>query len=314
MQNRYLGFDVGGTKITGTLADESGKILKRKQIKTKKFLGPHALVEQIYNLSKQFEEFDEVSVIFPAPISRDGRVLAAPNLRGWKNTNLKNLLKEKFKKNVFLDNDATAQAISVKIFDKGRKFKDFIYVVNGTGIGGGIFLNNRIYRGKNGYAGELGHTVVLANGPVCGCGRRGCIEALASGSAITRRVIENIREVRNSTFLSSIPINRLTTEDIFSGKRLGDPFSTLIIDEVVFYFSLFLSNLINAFDPEAIFLGGGVFKNDDEFLDDIREASFHDMGIYQRKVPIFKVNDKTIDLAPIALAIYEKSHGENAED
>jgi len=172
----------------------------------------------------------------------------------------KKKLTEKFGREVYLDNDATAQAISVKIFDKGKSYSNFIYVVNGTGIGGGIFINNKIYRGHNGYAGELGHMVVLANGPVCGCERRGCIEALASGSAITRRVIENIKEVRNSTFLSSIPMNRLTTEDIFSGKKLGDPFSTLIIDEAVYYFSLFLSNIINIFDPEAIFLGGGVFQ------------------------------------------------------
>jgi glucokinase len=306
VSTRYLGFDVGGTKITGILSDSNGKIFKRKQVKTRKFLGPDALVDQIYTLSEQFDGYEEISVIFPAPISLDGRVLSAPNLRGWRNVNLKRKLTEKFGREVYLDNDATAQAISVKIFDKGKSYSNFIYVVNGTGIGGGVFINNKIYRGHNGYAGELGHMVVLANGPVCGCGRRGCIEALASGSAITRRVIENIKEVRNSTFLSSIPMNRLTTEDIFSGKKLGDPFSTLIIDEAVYYFSLFLSNIINIFDPEAIFLGGGVFKNGNEFINDIKQASFHDMGIYQRKVPIYKINDKTIDLAPVALAIYEK--------
>ncbi len=312
MSIRYLGFDVGGTKITGILSDSKGKILKRKQVKTRKFLGPDSLVDQIYGLSGQFDGYDEVSVIFPAPISLDGRVLSAPNLRGWRNVNLKRKLMEKFGREVYLDNDATAQAISVKIFDKGKRYSNFVYVVNGTGIGGGIFINNKIYRGVNGYAGELGHMVVLANGPVCGCGRRGCIEALASGSAITRRVLENIKEVRNSTFLSSIPMNRLTTEDVFSGKKLGDPFSTLIIDEAVYYFSLFLSNLINIFDPEAIFLGGGVFKNGDEFINDIKQASFHDMGIYQRKVPIYKINDKTIDLAPVALAIYEKEQNNSS--
>jgi len=305
---KYLGFDVGGTKITGTLADGTGKIIKRKEVKTKKFLGPDALVSQINELSQQFGDYDDVSVIFPAPISREGIVLNAPNLTGWNSVNIKQKLNESFGKEVFIDNDATAQAISVKIFDKGKRYKDFIYIVIGTGIGGGIFLNDRIYRGSNGYAGEIGHMVILANGPGCGCGRRGCIEALGSGRAITRRVIENIGEVRKSTFLSSISPTRLVAEDVFSGKRLGDPFSTLIIDEEIYYLSIAVANLINIFDPAAIFFGGGVMKNDRTFLNDLEEATKHELANYYREVPMFKIKDETIDLAPIALAIYERKY------
>jgi glucokinase len=311
--NRYLGFDVGGTKVTGILSTDEGKVLDRKEVKTKKFLGPTALIDQIKSFSKEFDDFDEISLVFPAPISYSGVALTAPNLTGWNSVNIKKRLMDKFGKYVYVDNDATAQTISVKIFDKGKKYKNFAYLVIGTGIGGGLFLNDRIYRGANGYAGEIGHMVILANGPGCGCGRRGCIEALGSGRSITRRVIENVGEFRKSSFLSNIPPNRLVTEDVFSGRRLGDPFSTLVLDEEIYYLSIAVANIINILDPEAIFVGGGVMKNDPSFIKDLEEATKHELGNYTRKVPILKVMDRTIDLAPIALAIYEKRFGKEVK-
>lgn len=301
----YLGFDVGGTKITAIVSDVSGRIEKRKEVKTRKFLGPDELIKQIYSLSKEFDNYDEISVIFPAPMSSQGITLTAPNLTGWNGINIKEKLQSAFNHKVYVENDATAQTISVKLFDRGNKFRNFIFLVIGTGVGGGVFVNNEIYRGGNGYAGELGHTVILSNGPFCGCGRRGCLEALASGRALTRRAIENVREVRNSTFLSEIPVDRIVVEDIFSGRNLGDPFCSFLVDEEIYYLSVGIANFINTFDPEAVFLGGGVLKNDPDFVESIQESVKHELGNYYREVPIFKVKDETIDLAPVALSIYE---------
>jgi glucokinase len=301
----YLGFDIGGTKVTAILSDIKGKITERKEVKTRKFLGPDELIKQIVTLSGKFEYYNEVGVVFPAPISYDGITLNAPNLTGWSNVNIREGLNSAFGKEVHVENDATAQTISVKMFDQGRKYRNFIYLVVGTGIGGGIFINNQIYRGARGYAGELGHMVILTNGPVCGCGRRGCVESLASGRSMTRRAIENVRELRNSTFLSNIPPDRLVVEDIFSGKSLGDPFCSLLVDEEIYYLSVAIANYINIFDPEAIFLGGGVMKNDPDFVESLSESVKHELGNYYRNVPILKVEDKTIDLAPVALSIYE---------
>ena len=303
----YLGFDVGGTKITSVLSSKEGKIKKRVEVKTRKFKGVLDLIDQIYSTGKQFDDYDNIGVIFPAPISKKGVSLTAPNLIGWDRVNIKSKLSEVFHKDVFIENDATAQAISVKLFDKGRKYKNFVYLVVGTGIGGGIFVDNEVYRGGNGYAGELGHSVVLANGPICGCGRRGCIESLASGRALARRAIENSKEIRNSPFLSSIPLERLSAEDLFSGRKLGDPFSTLLVDETIYYLSVAISNFINEFDPEAIFLGGGLMKNDPTLISELKESIDHELGKYYRDVPVIKVADKTVELAPIALSIYESS-------
>lgn len=304
---RYLGFDVGGTKITAVLASRDGKIKKRIETKTRKFHGASELIKQIFTMSKEFEDFEQVSVIFPAPISAEGVALFAPNLIGWGKVNIKERLNETFKRNVFVDNDATAQAISVKLFDKGRKFRNFVYLVAGTGIGGGVFIDDEIYRGGNGYAGELGHSVILANGPVCGCGRRGCLESLASGRALTRRAMENSKEINNSPFLSSIPLERLTAEDLFSGRELGDPFCTLLVDETIYYLSVAISNFINAFDPEAILLAGGLLKNEPALIKELKESVDHELGEYYRNVPVMRVRDKTVELAPIALSIYESS-------
>ena len=303
----YLGFDVGGTKITSVLSSREGKIKKRVEVKTRKFKGVLDLIDQIYSTGKQFDDYDNIGVIFPAPISKKGVSLTAPNLIGWDRVNIKSKLSEVFHKDVFIENDATAQAISVKLFDKGRKYKNFVYLVVGTGIGGGIFVDNEVYRGGNGYAGELGHSVVLANGPICGCGRRGCIESLASGRALARRAIENSKEIRNSPFLSSIPLERLSAEDLFSGRKLGDPFCTLLVDETIYYLSVAISNFINEFDPEAIFLGGGLMKNDPTLISELKESVDHELGKYYRDVPVIKVADKTVELAPIALSIYESS-------
>lgn len=301
----YLGIDVGGTKITAVLATGKGHIKRKIETKTRKFQGVSDLIGQIHSLSEEFDDYRRISVIFPAPISKKGIALFAPNLIGWGKVNIKEKLKEVFHRNVYVENDATAQAISVKVFDKGKRFGNFIYLVVGTGIGGGIFVNNKIYRGGNGYAGELGHTVILANGPVCGCGRRGCLEALASGRAMTRRAMENSREIMNSPFLSSIPLERLTAEDLFSGRKVGDPFSTLLVDETMYYLSVAISNFINAFDPEAIFMAGGLMKNDPSIISELKESVDHELGSYYRDVPIMKVAEKTVELAPVALAIYE---------
>lgn len=303
----YLGFDVGGTKITAVLATGEGKIKRRVEVKTRKLRGVTELITQIHSIGNQFNGYDEVGVIFPAPISQSGISLFAPNLTGWNEVNIKKKLTEAFGRDVYVENDATAQAISVKLFDKGRKYRNFVYLVIGTGIGGGIVINNEIYRGGNGYAGELGHTVVLANGPMCGCGRRGCIEALASGRALARRAMENSKEIRNSPFLSSISLERLSAEDLFSGRGLGDPFCTLLVDETIYYLSVAIANFINEFDPEAIFLGGGLMKNDPALVTDLKESVDTELGRYYRDVPVIKVEDRTVELAPIALPIYESS-------
>ncbi|MEM0134150.1 MAG: ROK family protein [Thermoplasmatales archaeon] len=305
--NNYLGFDFGGTKITAVLATGNGYIKKRVEAKTRKLKGVSDLIHQIYHIGQQFDGYDQIGVIFPAPMSKKGISLFAPNLMGWGAVNLKAELEEAFQHEVFVDNDATAQAISVKLFDRGKKYENFVYLVVGTGIGGGIFINNEIYRGANGYAGELGHAVILANGPICGCGRRGCVESLASGRALARRAAENSKEVRSSPFLSSVPLERLSAEDIFSGRKLGDPFCTLLVDETVYYLSVAISNYINEFDPEAIFLGGGLMKNDPLLIKELKESVDRELGKYYRDVPIMKVADKTVELAPIALAIYESS-------
>lgn len=302
---QYLGFDVGGTKITAVLASETGRIMKKVETKTRKFRGPSELIEQLGAISDGFKGYDNIGVIFPAPVSPDGITLYAPNLFGWKGINLKKKLEEAMGMDVYIENDATAQAISVKVFDRGSKYKNYIYLAIGTGIGGGIFIDDRVYRGSNGYAGELGHMVVLANGPMCGCGRRGCLEALASGPAITRRAMENSREFNRSQFLSSIPLERLTAEDIFSGRKIGDPFCTLLVDETLYYLSVALANYVNIFDPEAIFLGGGLLRNSSTLIRELKESVDRELGNYYRDVPIFSVSDRTVQLAPVAIALYE---------
>ncbi|WP_276968631.1 ROK family protein, partial [Metallibacterium scheffleri] len=134
-----------------------------------------------------------------------GRIISSPNLFGLSDFNIVKDVKKIFSLETLLENDATAGAISEKVFGKGKNMDNFIYISLSTGIGGGIFANGKLVRGNKGLAGEIGHCIILPDGPVCGCGRRGCIEALAGGKAIARKIMENRTMLHESKFFSSIP-------------------------------------------------------------------------------------------------------------
>lgn len=305
---------MGGTKISAVLGDDTGKILGSVRKPTVKHLGRKKLAEDLIHMGHSLldkygmKKPDSIGVTFAGLVdSERGIVLTSPNVLGLKNLPVKKILEDEFGAETFLENDATAATIAERIFGEGKKHDNFVYLTLSTGIGGGAFLDGKLYRGAHGMAGEMGHMVVMSNGPVCGCGRRGCLEAIASGRGIARRVAENVTAVKESELYSKIRPSDIDARKVFEFKKKGDMFSQLIIEETVYYLAVGLVNIIDIFDPEAVIIGGGIANAGEELFRPLRAAVQEEFKSMKRPLKILRGLRNGHDLSTIALPIYREN-------
>ncbi len=308
-----LGYDVGGTKISAVIGDNNGKIIDTLRKRTSKEYGKEALSNQLIVMGEELikrnniNKVDKIGIIFAGPVnSEKGIIISSPNIIGLKNYNIVDGLKEYFNVPIYLENDASAATLAEKVFGMAKNFENFVYITLSTGIGGGIFINNKLYKGSHGMAGELGHMVIMPNGPLCGCGRRGCFEAIAGGRGITGRVVENISAIRNSTVFSKMRPVDIDAKAIFDAKRNGDMFAQLIVEETIYYLAVGIVNIINILDPEAIIIGGGISNEGDDLFDPLKLAIKEEMKSMKRNVKILKAMENGSDLGAIAVTFGEK--------
>lgn len=309
-----LGFDVGGTKISAVVGNERGEILANVRLPTVKHLGKKRLTEELILMGVEVlkkasvEKPDYIGISFAGFVnSKTGKILASPNIIGLKNFKIADAIEEYFGAPATLENDATAATIAEKLFGSGRDIDDFVYLTLSTGIGGGAFVNGKLVRGAHGLAGEVGHMVIMSNGSVCGCGRRGCLEAIAGGKGIARRVSENISAVRDSELFSKMKPNEIDAKSVFESKRHGDMFAQLLVEETVYYLSVGIVNIINVLDPEMIIIGGGISRAGPDLFQPLRAAIKEEFKNTQRPVKIVKGLDNGSDLATIAIPLYYKN-------
>jgi glucokinase len=201
-------------------------------------------------------------------------VTAPPNLPGWKNVPLKRLIEEALSITAFLENDANAAALGEHRFGAGRGVQNMIYVTASTGIGGGLILNGQLYSGATGAAGEIGHMTVLPWGPYCGCGNRGCLEALASGTAIARDGRELVRRGVPTLIAELAAGNpeRVTAKLVAEAADRGDIEAQEILTEAMTYLGMGMANLVNLFNPELIVIGGGLTNMGEGLFGPVRRA------------------------------------------
>ncbi len=307
-----IGYDVGGSKISAVLGNEHGKIIDTIRKRTTKEYGKSGLTDELISMGEELisenkiKEISSIGIIFAGPVDAEkGIIISSPNIIGLKNYNITADLESHFNVPVHLENDATAATIAEKKYGGAKNLSDFVYITLSTGIGGGIFINNKLYKGAHGMAGEVGHMVIMPNGPLCGCGRRGCLEAVASGKGITRRVVENISEVRNSTFFSTMNPADIDAKKIFEARKDGDMFAQLMIEETIYYLAVGIVNIINILDPEAIIIGGGISLEGETLFRPLRLAVEEEMKSMVRPVKIIKALENGSDLAAIAITQYE---------
>jgi len=277
-----LAIDLGGTKIITAIIN-NGQVIAEERCLTLADEGPQSVINRLlssvdYLLSlKNIEpsQLDSISLAAAGAIDLEkGLVTSSPHLPGWHDVPLRDIVREKYRLNTFLLNDASAAALGEHRFGVGRGVNNLILLTVGTGIGGGIIINGRLYNGPCGSAGEMGHMTIDVNGLSCECGNIGCLETLASGTAMAREARKRITQGERSSLVEMVAgkIEDITAEKIGVAARAGDPLALDIIAEAGNYLGVGMVNLVNIFNPEMLIVGGGVAKVGDLLLDPARQV------------------------------------------
>lgn len=247
---KILAIDIGGTSIKVGLCDEHGRFEMMKEYETKVKNGEGNLVEKLITIVSEFNDFQAIGISSAGQVnSEEGYIYSSKNIPDLNGKRLKEILEKKFGVPVKLENDVNAAALGEKFFGAGKSLSDFLCLTYGTGIGGAIVLDSKLYKGHKGIAAEFGHMITHPHGHKCGCGRLGCYETYASTTAL----------VRNAKGINK---DYLNGKIIFAEKNQGDKGLEKVIQDWVFEVALGLSSLIHIFDPPAIIIGGGVMEQE----------------------------------------------------
>jgi glucokinase len=288
MKEVVAGIDIGGTNTVYGLVDKSGNILAENRLKTtdypeiKDFVSALVAVINKLLVGKKDLKLAGIGIGAPNANYHKGTIELAPNL-AWKGiVPLAKYISEKIAVPVILTNDANAAAMGEMIFGGAKKMKDFIVLTLGTGLGSGIVINGEVVYGHTGFAGELGHQIIVPGGRDCGCGRKGCYETYASASGLVRTVLYMLSEMRDESSLRDIPPSELTAKKITEAAAKNDPIALEALDYTAEMLAFGIINAIGFSSPEAIFLFGGLAQAGEMLFAPTREY------VDQNVQPIFK--------------------------
>ena len=277
----YLGIDLGGTNIVAAVVNEKYEIISEAKNPT---LCPRPWKEILDDVAKtaleaakianlEMSDFPFVGIGSPGVISVEtGTVIAAVNL-GFENVPLTKYLSEKLEVPVILENDANAAAYGEFKAGKAKNTENFIAFTIGTGIGSGVVLDGKIYRGTNGIAGELGHSVIKLGGRQCSCGRKGCIDVYASATGLITTTKEAMEANKESLMwqLSESDIKKVTGITAFKAARQNDKTALEVVNSYIEVLAAAITNIINTFQPDMITIAGGISKEGDYLLNPIKK-------------------------------------------
>lgn len=250
------GIDIGGTKMAIGIGDREGNLISKHRISMTQGLSPRQALEEAATFLEGLEHpIEAVGIGAAGPIDLEGGMLVnPPNLSGWDRVPIRSILEERLKVPVRMDNDANAAALGEYRFGAGRGCQDMVYLTVSTGVGGGIIIGGELLHGVRNGAGEVGHMTILPDGPRCGCGNYGCLEALASGTGIARRAQEGLDQGVESILRGQT----ISTHTIAEAVRARDPFAMRVWDEAIGYLAIGIANLVAVLAPQRIVIGGGV--------------------------------------------------------
>jgi glucokinase len=274
-----LGVDIGGTKIAVGLVDHNGKILTQGRKPMVANGTPDAALQAVKGAIDSLaftsaEGIHSIGICAPGPLDpKTGIVVNPPNLPCWRNFPLSEKIASMYEVPVKLDNDANAAALAETRWGAARGFQYVFCATIGTGIGTGIVLNGSIYHGHTGSAGEGGHVSIDYHGPLCSCGKRGCIEVLASGPAIGSRARAKLATTSHSSMfnMANGNIADVTSEMVGRAYTAGDPIARATLQDTVDALTPWLGNIVDLLDPDVIVLGGGVAAMLKPFFDQIKQ-------------------------------------------
>ena len=261
----YVAIDLGGTHIrAAAYRDEEIHPLKHRKIKTRAKDGN--IFERLLGLIEEVipnnEKIGAIGIAAPGPLNpRTGVILNTPNIDAWDNFPIVEKLESYFKIPVYLGNDANLAALGEWYYGAGRGHNHLLYLTISTGIGGGVISDGRLLEGENGLAAELGHITILADGPLCGCGHRGHLEALSSGTAIAKYVEEKLKDKSTHSILRSSSTR--TAETVAEAARQGDSLAISAFNRAGKYLGIGVASFLHIFNPSILIFGGGVSQSGD---------------------------------------------------
>jgi glucokinase len=304
-----LGVDIGGTKIAAGLVDAEGTILFQSRVamparesSAAGFAAVQSAIESVFAAHPEARSnLTGIGICAPGPLDpATGVILNPPNMPCWRNFSLAAEIRRVFGFSARVDNDGNAAALAEAIWGAGAGYRNVFYATLGTGIGTGIVFDRKIYHGRTGIAAEGGHITIDYNGPVCGCGKRGCIEALSSGPAIARRAREHLlkspatqqspaassaaqshpadsldyssrRTESKILVLAAGNVDAVTAETVAEAFRQNDPLAVEVLRETADLLAIWVGNVIDLLEPDVFIFGGGVAQLMSAFFPRIRE-------------------------------------------
>ena len=280
-----VGVDMGGTKILAAVINAKGEIVQQAKRATKPKKGPEEVIERITRCVREAIDSAElnpsqiraIGIGSPGPLDPEtGVIIFAPNL-GWSNVPLKAKLEANLSIPTFVDNDVNVGTLGEYAFGAGQGVKNLVGIFVGTGIGGGIILDGKLFHGVNKTAGEIGHMIVEAKGPRCGCGNFGCLEAVASRTAITRDLQKAILKKGKKSKLTELNggnLDLIRSKAIARAVKQGDKPTIKVVRRAAKYLGISVASIVHFLNPEMVVLGGGVVEAmGDSLLDPIRHAA-----------------------------------------
>lgn len=301
-----IGMDMGGTNTVFGIVDARGTVISKSAIKTGTHTDVNLYINDIYTeLSKLIEaaggidKIKGIGVGAPNGNYYTGNIEYAPNLP-WKGViPFANLMADKFGVPAALTNDANAAAVGEMTYGAARGMKNFIMITLGTGVGSGIVIDGKVVYGHDGFAGELGHvTAIRNNGRLCGCTKTGCLETYASATGVARSAREILESSTKDSLLRNIPIDSITSKDVFDAAMEGDEVAKEIFNFTGKILGECLADFVAFSAPEVIVLFGGLTKSGDLILDPIKENMEKNLlPIWRGKVKVLFSELKEADAA-----------------
>lgn len=285
-----VAIDLGGTRIRAALVNGKGEILERRSQLTLADEGRDSVIARLIAVAREVinlrgsKDISAVGVGAPGPLDhRTGVIASAPNLPGWYNVPLRDIVQAELGLPVLLGNDANLAGLGEGTYGAGKGVCNLVYITVSTGIGGGIIVDGQMLLGERGLAAEVGHMSVEAFGPECACGNIGCLEALASGTSIARRANELIAAGAATDMAALIPDGgEATAEIVVEAAREGDGVALEIMETAGYYLGVGVVNLLHLFNPKMVIIGGGVSNAAHLLFDSVHKV------VAQRAMPPYR--------------------------
>lgn len=299
MNTYSIGIDVGGTNTSIGLVNQEGEVLTREHLSTASYFDSEAflsdITEKIINVAKQCQNIKELAGVgFAAPNGNfyHGTIEYAPNLNFKGIIKVKEVVEQKLKEKglpltVTLTNDANAAAIGEMVYGGAKDVKDFIMITLGTGVGSGIVVDGKLVYGHDGFAGEVGHTIVMPDGRLCGCGRRGCVETYSSVTGLKRTALELLLKSNTPSSLRKLKIEDIGGKTIGDAAAQGDALALKCFDVTAKVLAIGMANAVAITSPKKIFLFGGLTKSGEILLKPLRKYFEESLFVvFQNKIEI----------------------------